>query len=310
MAAPGTPVTTPVAHPAYPFTSRWFDHGAYQQHYVDEGSGPPVLMLHGNPTWSYLWRNLIGGLSGSHRCVAPDHVGMGLSSRPAESAYRYTLRSRVDDLDALTSHLIEHAGLPGQGWTLVTHDWGGAIGLAWAARHPELVARLVVLNTAAFPSPYGPRLPWSLRLPLWAIKRTTLARWLVLRHNLFARAAMRLGVTRRLPREVRQAYLTPYATPEDRLAILRFVQDIPLSAEDPAWLELLAAERGVELFADRPTLVGWGTRDPVFRDAFLTEWRRRLPDAKYLIYDQAGHYPLEDETEEVIAGIRTFLSAT
>lgn len=205
-------------------SSRWFTRGALRQHYVDVGDGSPVLMLHGNPSWSHLWRDLIAALSDTHRCLAPDHIGMGHSSRPAEDEYAYTLASRVDDLDALTTHLIAERGVPDSGWTLVMHDWGGPIGMAWAARHPELVSRLVVLNTAAFPSPFpGGRLPPTLATVLWAIMHTAVARHLFLRHNVFARGTARFGVRKRMDREVRDGYLSPYQTPDDRLAILRFV---------------------------------------------------------------------------------------
>ncbi|AXI80687.1 alpha/beta fold hydrolase [Peterkaempfera bronchialis] len=300
---------TPSATSAdYPFTSRWFDHGAYRQHYLDEGDGSPVLMLHGNPSWSYYWRHLVAGLRDSHRCVVPDHIGMGLSARPAERDYRYTLASRVDDLEALTSHLVAHGGAPSSGWTLVMHDWGGPIGMAWAARHPDLVARLVVLNTAAFPSPFGPRLPLTLRLPLWAVRRTRLARHLVLRRNAMARGAARYGVTHRMAPQVRAGYLAPYGTPEDRLAILRFIQDIPVSPADRAWDELLAADRATALLADRPVLIGWGARDPVFRRAFLDEWRRRFPDADCRIHSRSGHYIMEDQRDAMVAEIRAFLA--
>jgi cis-3-alkyl-4-acyloxetan-2-one decarboxylase len=288
-------------------SSRWFDGGSFRQHYLDEGDGPPVLMLHGNPSWSYLWRGLMTGLRATNRCVAPDHVGMGLSGRPPEHDYAYTLKSRVDDLDALMTHLVEQ-GAPSSGWTLVLHDWGGPIGMAWAARHPDMVERLVVLNTAAFPSPWGPRLPLTLRLTLRAIKRTRLAEHLVLRHNAFARGAARFGVARRMSPEAREAYLAPYDAPASRLAILRFVQDIPLSPADPAWAELLAAERAAALLADRPVFIGWGTRDPVFRRPFFEKWRSLFPDAECRVYPDAGHYVLEDKSDELVGEIRAFLA--
>jgi haloalkane dehalogenase len=232
---------------------------------------------------------------------------MGLSSRPSERDYAYTLASRVDDLDALTTELIENGGAPRSGWTLVVHDWGGIIGLAWAARHPELVARLVVLNTTAFQSPFGARIPLALRLPLWAIKNTKLAEHLFLRHNVFARGAAHMGVSTRMPEPVRDGYLYPYSTPQDRLAILRFVQDIPLHPGDPAWLELLAAECGAAKLVDTPAFVGWGGRDPVFRKEFLDQWRTRFPRATFRVYPDAGHYVLEDKGEELVREIRSFL---
>ncbi|MFJ6213263.1 alpha/beta fold hydrolase [Streptomyces sp. NPDC092296] len=306
MAGPGEPISTEESAD-YAFASHWFDRAPYRQHYLDEGGGPPVLMLHGNPSWSYHWRRLVTGLRDSYRCIVPDHVGMGLSSRPAEGDYTYTLDSRVDDLDALTSYLIARRGAPTTGWTLVMHDWGGPIGMAWAARRPHLVARLVVLNTAAFPSPFGRRLPPTLRLALWAVRNTATARDLVLHRNAFARGAARFGVTRRMDRRTREAYLAPYAVPEDRLAILRFVQDIPLSPADPAWAGLRAAERATELLADRPVFIGWGGRDPVFRRAFLAEWRRRFPHAAGRLYRNAGHYVLEDRADDLVAQIRAFL---
>ncbi|QFZ18402.1 alpha/beta fold hydrolase [Saccharothrix syringae] len=289
--------------------SRWFSRGAARQHYLDAGDGPPVLMLHGNPSWGYLWRDLVAALRGTHRCLVPDHIGMGRSDRPAEDEYAYTLASRVDDLDALTAHLVDERGVPETGWTLVLHDWGGPIGMAWAARHPGRVARLVVLNTAAFPHPFpSGRLPPHLAVALWAIRNTALARHLFLRHNAFARATARIGAKRRLDPAVRRAYLEPYRTPRDRLAILRFVQDVPLSPADPAWPELLAADRATRLLADRPVFIGWGGRDPVFRREFLDEWLRRFPGAVCRVYPGAGHYVLEDETEALVGEIRAFLA--
>jgi len=133
----------------YPFEGRYFDRGAgVRMHYLDEGEGPPVVMVHGNPTWSFYYRQLVLALRDGHRCIVPDHVGMGLSDKPGDDRYAYTLAQRVDDLEAL----LEHLGVD-RDVTLVVHDWGGMIGMAWAARHPERVARLVILNTAAFPLP-------------------------------------------------------------------------------------------------------------------------------------------------------------
>ena len=146
-------------YPDYPFVPRAFVREGHKQSYLDEGAGEPVLMLHGNPSWSYYYRHLVLGLRDRYRCIVPDHIGMGLSDKPDDEHYRYTLERRVEDLDALVRHLGEKRGLPGRGLTLVLHDWGGMIGMAWAARRPESVSRLVILNTAAFPNPRGRSLP-------------------------------------------------------------------------------------------------------------------------------------------------------
>ncbi|WP_326633121.1 alpha/beta fold hydrolase [Nonomuraea fuscirosea] len=295
--------------PGYPFTSRFLTRAGLSQHYVDEGDGAPVLMLHGNPSWSYLWRRLIVALRTEHRCVAPDHIGMGLSDKPGEDRYAYTLASRVDDLDALTDHLIATEGAPERGWTVVMHDWGGPIGMAWASRHPERVARLVVLNTAAFPNPYGARVRPALRLPLWLLRETRVGARLFLRHHAFARLATLppFGVRRRLPREVRDAFLAPDDRRGHRVAVRRFVGDIPLGPGDGAWPLLTRTGESLGEFADRPVLIGWGLRDPVFDPLMLTEWRRRFPGAEVHAFPDAGHYVLEDAYERLVPAIEAFL---
>ncbi|GAA2212046.1 alpha/beta fold hydrolase [Nonomuraea monospora] len=295
--------------PGYPFESRWFTHDALRLHYLDEGDGAPVLMLHGNPSWSYLWRRLVLALRGEHRCIAPDHLGMGLSDKPAAGRHPFTLAARVDDLDALTGHLITERAAPENGWTLVMHDWGGPIGMAWAARHPGRVSRLVVLNTAAFPDPHGPRVRPALRLPLWLLRETRLGERLFLRHHAFARLATLppFGLRDRLPPDVRAAFLAPDDGREHRLAVQRFVHDIPLGPGDPSWPLLVRAGETVAAFADRPVLIGWGLRDPVFDPLMLREWRRRLPHAQVHAFPGAGHYVLEDAHDSLVPAITAFL---
>lgn len=294
--------------PDYPFRGLRFTHAnGLSQHYLDEGArtAPPVLMLHGNPSWSYYWRRLVLGLRDNYRCIVPDHIGMGWSDKPDDSRYAYTLQSRVDDLDALVEHLIEN-GAPEQGWTLAVHDWGGMIGLAWASRRPQRVARIVVTNTAAFPNPKDQRLPAALRLG----RDSRLGEWLILRHNAFARGAARWGVVTPLAPDVREALLQPYDTPANRLSTLRFVQDIPLGPGDPAWALVEATGRDLAQFGDRPLFIGWGLRDFVFDKAFLAEWRRRFPGAEALEYARAGHYLLEDAHEQLVPAVRAFLQRT
>ncbi|RSN68903.1 MULTISPECIES: alpha/beta fold hydrolase [Actinomadura] len=295
--------------PEYPFASHRLDLGGVRLHYVDEGSGPPVLFVHGNPSWSYLWRWPILTLRDRFRCVAPDHVGMGLSDKPGEDRYAYTLASRVDDLDALVEYLIAERGAPERGWTLAMHDWGGPIGAAWAARRPERVERLVVLNTAAFPNPHGERVRVPLRVPFRVLRDTRLGERMFLRHNLFARLATLppLGVRRPMPKAVRAAFLAPTADPANRRAIQRFVQDVPLRPGDPAWPLLHGAGEALAAFAHLPVLIGWGLRDVVLDRAMLDEWRRRFPAARTHAYEDAGHYVLEDTGYRFLVELRDFM---
>src|SRR4051812_25210803 len=157
------------AHPG-----RDLDRDGIRLHYLDEGEGEPVVMVHGNPTWSFYYRNLVDALSGQYRTIVPDHVGCGLSDKPDDSKYAYTLKSRVDDLEALLDHLEVARGI-----TLILHDWGGMIGMAYAARHPGRIARLVILNTAAFPLPASKPFPWPLRI----CRDTAFGSWLVRSRN-------------------------------------------------------------------------------------------------------------------------------
>lgn len=290
----------------YPFAPHWFDRGGgIRLHHLDEG--PPgeargtVLFVHGNPSWSFYWRDLVRELSRTHRCIAPDHVGMGPSDKPDDAAYPYTLAARVDDLARLVDSLEVKGPL-----TLVVHDWGGMIGLAWAARQPERVARLVLLNTAAFPLPKTKKLPWQLKLT-----RTPLGTLLVRGMNAFAWGATHAGMTRRkMSAAVRAGYLAPYDGWQDRIATLRFVQDIPLTPGVPGFdlVEATAAE--LHRFRSTPTLICWGARDFVFDDPFLDEWRTRLPEAKVHYLEDAGHYVLEDASDLLVPEISAFVRAS
>jgi pimeloyl-ACP methyl ester carboxylesterase len=283
----------------YPFRGHFLDRGATRLHYLDEGEGPPVVMLHGNPTWSFYYRNLVLALRGAHRCVVPDHVGCGLSDKPPKSRYDYSLQSRIDDLEAL----LDHAGV--RDCSLVVHDWGGMIGLAWAVRHPERVRRLVVLNTGAFHLPAGKRLPFA----LWLGRNTALGTFLIRGLNMFCRAAARVGTKRRpLPPEVRAEYLRPYDSWRNRVAVAQFVKTIPLRPGDPGYDIVSEVERGLEKLRHVPTLIAWGLRDFVFDHHFLAEWERRFPHAEVLRFDDAGHYVLEDAGDEIIPRVREFLA--
>ena len=284
----------------YPFTSRYADVNGFRMHYVDEGRGEPVIMLHGNPTWSFYFRELIQGLSSRYRAVAPDHIGCGLSDTPRSCAYAYRLKNRVDDLEALLAHL----GLT-RDITLVLHDWGGMIGAAYALRDVRRIARLIVLNTAAFLKPGGKPLPLALRLirgtPLFAVPA-------VLGLNLFARGAARTASARRLSPAVRKGLLAPYNSRDNRRATLKFVQDIPLTPRDPSFAIARQVHDGLHRLADTPMLICWGEKDFVFDTDYLAEWRRRFPAAEVHRFPEAGHYVLEDVAEPITARVLDFLN--
>lgn len=286
----------------FPFTPHHFDRGAgLRMHYLDEGSGPPVLMVHGNPSWSFYYRNLVLALRGTHRCIVPDHIGMGLSDKPGDRAYDYTLAQRIDDLEALVASLDLREPL-----TLVVHDWGGMIGFGWAIRHPDRIARLVILNTAAFPLPAGKKLPWHLKLA-----RTSIGALLVRGFNAFAWGAARVGCKRRsMPAAVSVAYRAPYGSWADRIATLRFVQDIPLHLGDPSYALVHHIAGNLERFKATPALIVWGGRDFVFDSDFLAQWREHLPGAKLRYLADAGHYVLEDGSDEVVPLIADFVRSS
>lgn len=269
--------------------------------YLDEGgagqgSGHPateaVLMLHGNPTWSFYYRDLVKTLAPRLRCIVPDHIGMGLSDKPQR--YAYTLAQRIDDIAALVASL----GLARV--HLVVHDWGGAIGFGFAVRHPDLVGRIAILNTGAFPSSNIPR---RIALCKTAFPGTALVRGL----NGFAGPAVWMSMHRRcLSADERRGFLLPYDSWANRVAVDAFVKDIPMDDTHPTWTTLQAVSAGIARFRDRPVFIIWGGRDFCFDDTFYTEWRERLPDSDALYLADAGHYVLEDARDEVLPRLAKF----
>ena len=295
-----------MSFPDYDFASHRFEvRPGIRMHYLDEGprDGEVVLALHGNPSWSYYWRHLVRGLRDRYRVVVPDHVGMGLSDKPDDDRdalprYDYTLQSRVDDLQAL----LEHLGIDGP-LTLAVHDWGGMIGFGWALERMPRVRRLVVLNTAAFPMPAGKPVPWQI-----ALGRDYNIGELVIRgFNAFSAGASWLGVERRMPRAVRRAYVAPYDSWANRIATVRFMQDIPLRPGDRAWPLVEASGQRLREYADRPAFIGWGLKDFVFDRDFLARFRSDWPQAEVHAFEDAGHYVLEDRHEVLVPAIRDFL---
>ena len=286
----------------YPFDSNYVDINGFSCHYIDEGSGSPVIMVHGNPTWSFYFRRLIQDLSVDHRVIAFDHIGCGLSEKPAAREYRYTLEQRIDDLDELVQQLELKRKM-----TLVLHDWGGMIGMAFALRKLDRIGRFVLLNTAAFFPPQNRPLPLRLKL----IRNfKPLASLAVLGCNAFARGAIHMATAGTLPPDVRRGLLAPYNSWRNRIATLKFVQDIPLKPGDTSFAIVRRTQDNLHRLGKIPMLICWGMRDFVFTPSYLDEWRRRFPHARVRIFDAAGHYVLEDAADGVIDAVRDFMVET
>jgi haloalkane dehalogenase len=287
----------------YPFDSHWLPLGGERLHYLDEAAevsiGQPcetLLFVHGNPTWSFHWRNLIQSLRPRYRCVALDHLGCGLSDKPARLL---TLDHHIENLATLVERLdLERI-------TLVAQDWGGAVGLGTMLRMPERLERIVLFNTGAFP----PRsIPWRIR----ACRFPVLGRLAVQGGGLFSRAALRMTLARksRLDPAVAAAYLAPYDTWANRRAVYGFVKDIPGGPLDATWQTLAEIERRLPTLADRPALLAWGMRDWCFRPDCLERFERAWPKAEVHRLADVGHWVLEDAPDEAGQIVSNFLAAT
>ena len=284
----------------FPFKRNYLDRNGNKLHYVNEGQGEPVVMVHGNPSWSFYYRNVISALSANHQCIVPDHIGCGLSDKPDDAGYDYTLNNRIDDLEALLDHLDVKQNI-----TLIVHDWGGMIGMGFAARHPERIKKLVILNTGAFHLPESKPFPWALSI----CRNTLLGTVLVRGFNAFSSIASYVGVKRKaMPKAIRNAYVAPFNSWANRISTLRFVQDIPLKAGDRNYQLVSDIAASLEQFKSLPMMICWGLQDFVFDKAFLDEWKRRFPDAAVHEFADCGHYILEDASDEVVAHIREFMA--
>lgn len=282
----------------YPFASheRIVDD-RWRLHFVDEyPTGAPrgtLLFVHGNPTWSFHWRELIQAFRGEFRCVAVDHVGCGLSEKPARS---FRLEDRIRHLTALIDQLdLQHV-------TLVAQDWGGAIGIGALLRRRERFVAAALLNTGAF-RPWF--IPWRIRV----CRAPGLGRIGLQGLNLFSRAALRMTMNQRsLPSDLAQAYLAPYDCWSHRRAVYDFVQDIPLSERHPTWRTLGAIEDGLPELADLPVQLIWGMRDWCFTPECLRRFQQVWPRARSLELPDAGHWVVEDAPEQVRDELRVFLA--
>lgn len=277
----------------YPFRSNYFRATAGRIHYLDEGAGPPLLFLHGNPTWSFLYRGIVIRLRKRFRCVAVDYLGFGLSDHPP--GYRYTPGEHA----AAVSELVEDLGL--DGLTVVGQDWGGPIGMRVAADAPDRVRALVQGNTW-----YWPLDPADVRdLPLWAFSKamsTDLARRLVVERNLFVERVLPLGMKHEVAPEVMEHYRGPLDAPELRAGVAEFARQL-VGAE--GWLRQLRRDV-VESLTEKPLLLTWGVDDPAFRPSLMDRFRAEFRNVRTVPLD-ARHFIQEDSPAEMAAALEEFL---
>ncbi len=290
-------MNAPVAPELYPFRPNHLAVSGGRLHYLDEGdkSAPVMLMLHGNPTWSFYYRDLVRAFRDTHRVVVPDHLGCGLSDKPQDWEYR--LKNHVENV----VRLIEELDL--RNITLVVHDWGGAIGMGAAVQRPDRFARFVVFNTGAFQGSKMPFLIGLARIPGFGP--------LAIRgFNAFVKGALATCAVHKekLTPEIRAGYLAPYDSWENRVGNLRFVEDIPMDAGHPTFAVLADIDAGLAKLRGKPMLIIWGAKDYVFDDWFFAEWKKRFPEAQTHYVEDAGHFVVEDAGDRIVPWMRAFLA--
>src|SRR3989440_5681746 len=283
----------------YPFAPQYYVNRGFEMHFVDEGQGEPVVMLHGDPTWGYLYRNFIPSLARQYRCIVPDQMGMGKSAVPQDRSL-YRLEQHVSNLEALL------LSLDVRDLTLVLHDWGGPVGLGFATRHPERIKRLVLMNTWAFAPWPGGAFPRLLELI-----RSERGEAFVLKKNGYLEPAL-LGTTHHtehLTKTVMAAYRAPFPTPESRLAMLCWSRDIPIQETDVSYAEMKQIERSLTQFSAIPILLLWGMNDPVLSEPVLRTWQSIYPQAITYEIEDASHFLQEDAPARIVNCIEAFLEA-
>ena len=279
----------------YSFASNYFEISEGRLHYLDEGEGDVVVLVHGNPTWSYYYRNLVKVLSRKFRVIVPDHLGCGLSDKPPN--FEYTLENHINNFMLLLQHLgIERT-------SMVVHDWGGPIGLGTVAGSGVELEKLVVLNTAAFRST---RIPFRIRICRWPF----IGKFLVQGLNAFAGPAIFMAVEKKMAKEIAGGYLRPYDSWNNRRAVYEFVKDIPLDPAHRSYATLVRIEESLETLRKRrvPATILWGAKDFCFNDHFYAQWKNHLPHAELHYFENWGHYVLEDGKDQIEPVIEEFLS--
>ncbi|HSE08824.1 MAG TPA: alpha/beta fold hydrolase [Nocardioidaceae bacterium] len=272
----------------FPFESHFVDVRGAHVHYIDEGEGPVFLFLHGNPTWSFLYRHIVRGLRDRFRCIALDYPGFGLSTPPA--AYDFTVAEHA----RIVEGFVEQLDL--REVTLMVQDWGGPIGMWVATQNPERFRAFVIGNTWAWPITSDRQIEWFSK----TLGSAGVGGLLVKRADVFVSVFMRGGIRRRkLTVDEQFMYKRPHPTPESRVPVHVMPREI-LAAGD-----LLAeVEEGLGRVADKPALLVWGDKDPAFREPQRLRWEGTFPDHRTVILRGASHYIQEDAPDEIVAAIR------
>jgi haloalkane dehalogenase len=275
----------------YPFESHYLDVDGGRMHYLDEGEGAPIVMLHGNPTWSFMYRDVIRGLGKQYRCLAPDYLGFGLSDKPRE--FSYLPRDHAANIQTF----IDELGLTDV--TFMIHDWGGPIGMWHAVNNPDNVRNFIILNT--FMWPLKPVL--TLRI-FSGFLGGPIGRRLIERRNFFADTIMKSAIHNEaaFPRKVRRHYTAPLATPSDRKGSWVFPRELLGSRK---WLGQLWSRR--EAIADKPALLLWGIHDRALGEPFLQRWQSLLRPQSTLKLD-CGHYVAEEKGADIVPAIAEFMA--
>lgn len=278
----------------WPYEPKWFDADGGRMHYIDEGprDGRPVVCVHGNPTWGYLYRNFVPQLvEAGYRVIVPDHLGFGRSEKP-DKAGLYHIPKHSDRLIALMDSL-ELADA-----TVVVQDWGGPIGLSWPAKRPNHVRSLFIMNTFAHRPPPGTKVPRILK----TIRAPLVGEVLIKGRHAFVKQLLFKAIRRdRLTDQTRAAYLAPHPTYASRTGILVFPREIPESSTGRVADFLDEVHEGLGVFRERPVSFAWGKHDPVFPPRVYEQlWKADFPDAPILWLDKAGHFLQEDAPELIV----------
>jgi haloalkane dehalogenase len=277
----------------YPFQSRWFETDGIRVHYIDEGAGRPILMCHGNPTWSFLYRNIIMRLKRQFRCVAVDYPGFGLSDRPPGYGYTPAEHARI------VGRLVDHLDL--DGFLVLGQDWGGPIGMSVASQRAGRVAGLVFMNTWFWRTD---------RLAVQLFSRVMSSRPMqrqILERNFFVERLMPRAVSHPLGAEVMEQYRGAQPTPEARWGVAEFPHQILASG---AWLERLASQASQAL-GDKPVLLVWGMKDRAFGSPKVIErWQQYFPDAEVVVLADANHFIQEDAPDRIADAVAKHFGTT